>query len=308
MKTKLLAEISSLEQAIDFIHKDVDAIVLNIMGISLTKQFNLYTNELRILVDEAAQHKTELFVNIDRIYQQDDLGGLKVILKKLAEMNIKRIIVTDVGVLEYAKRLNLDFIFYNGNTTLNTNYGTMEFMSRYYQGFVLSNEININEVKSIVENNPSDSIVQIFGRVKTFYSQRHLLKSYLNFTKQPMIDISKNNLIVMDDESADDNRTYIYEDDFGTHAFTYYNVDGIQYLDQLQDLNLAYCYINNMFIDEEKYEDIALGFNSYFKGYITQEQLHELVKSHVKYLSTSFFEDQTVFTIEDARLLEGGKK
>ncbi|WP_423362962.1 U32 family peptidase [Mycoplasma sp. P36-A1] len=306
MKTKLLAEFSSLEQALKLIENNIDALVINIKGISLTKQFNLYTNELIIICEKAKEKNVELFVNIDRIYHQSDLIGLKVILKKIKEYGISNIIITDVGVIEYCKHNNLEFNYYNGNSILNTNYATMNYLSLYYQGYILSNEININEIAKILENNNSQNIVQVFGKARTFYSKRKLLTSYFEYTEQEEIDFSKNNKIIFDEESEKDNRTYVYEDDFGTYAYTYYNLDETSYLKKLQDLNLQYAYINNMFIEDSNYEKIVIAFNNYFKDKVTLERLQKVIKENANNLSTSFFEDKTVYTIEEAKLLERG--
>ena len=61
MKTKLLVEICNLEQGQKFIEENVDALILNVMGVTYTKQFNCYTNELSILAQRAQENNIELF-------------------------------------------------------------------------------------------------------------------------------------------------------------------------------------------------------------------------------------------------------
>ena len=125
MKTKLLVEICNLEQGQKFIEEKVDALILNVMGVTYTKQFNCYTNELSILAQKAQENDVELFINLDMLYHEDDIIGLRAILKKLHNLNISGLVISDVGVIELSNELGLTFNFINGGAILNTNYATI---------------------------------------------------------------------------------------------------------------------------------------------------------------------------------------
>jgi len=304
MTSKLLVEINNLEQALEFVNAGVDALILNVNGLASKKQFNIYTDELAILASKKGN--TQLFINMDKLYHEDDFVGLKTLLSKIYDLGIRDLIISDIGIYTFCKMYHLDFNFYNGNAILNTNYSSIEFMSRYFNGFVLSNEIHINETLEILKHSSSQNIVQVYGKAKMFYSNRKLLSSYFNYTK---LDFSNNEAYIIENDSGNkEDMTYFYEDENGSYAYTYYSIDGSSYIKQLNDNGLGYAYLNNIFEDEDAYNKIVLAYNQYFKGNIDLKQLQETIYKNNQNISLSFFEDQTIFTIEDAKLLEGSAK
>ncbi|MDH6603497.1 collagenase-like PrtC family protease [Bacilli bacterium PM5-9] len=305
MKTKLLVEICDLEQGQRLIENKVGALLLNVKGVTYTKQFNCYTNELSILVEKAQENNVELFVHLDMLYHEDDLIGLRAILKKLNSIGIKNLVICDIGVIELANDLNLDFKFINGGSVLNTNYATIDFTNDFYSGFFLSNEINIDEVVTIAKKTSADLFVQVFGKQKIFTSKRKLLTSYCEYNEIENLDMHPRNKLIIKDAATQDNYSYIYEDQFGTYIYTMNNVNALSYLDNLIENDVKYLYLNNLFCDLEEYDEVINIFNKYLKdnNYSIQDAQNDLKIVSDK-LSESFFNDETVFTIEQAKLLE----
>lgn len=305
MKTKLLIEINDLEQGLDFIKKGYGSLLLNVIGVSLTKQFNCYTNEISILVSEAKKHDVEIYVNLDMLYHQEDLIGLRAILKKLHKLDITGLIINDVGLISMLKDLGLKFKLTNGSSTLNTNYMTINYSSKFYSGFFLSNEININEIIKIAANTDSSLMVQVYGRQKVFYSKRNLLSAYYNYNEMELIDFHPRNRLVISDITKQENKSYIYEDSFGTHIYTRDSVVGLKYIRELIDNNVEYLYLSNMFCLGDSYEKIVQLHYKYIhdESYKFEDAYNDLIAIDNN-VSESFFNDKTVFTIEEARLLE----
>lgn len=305
MKTKLLVEICSLEQGQKFIEEKIDALILNVMGVTYTKQFNCYTNELSFLAEKAHENNVELFINLDMLYHEDDIIGLRGILKKLYNLGITSLVISDVGVIELAGELGLDFNFINGGSILNTNFATIEYTSDLYRGYFLSNEINISEVIKISEQTSTDLIVQAFGKQKMFSSKRQLLSSYFEYNNLPSIDVHPRNYLVISDTNEQDNHSYIYEDQYGTYVYTRKNVNALKYLKQLVDNGVAYLYLNNLFCTGKEYSEVVRIFkrcleDDSYDYKIATEDLEKVTKE----LGESFFNGETIYTIEQAKLLE----
>ena len=309
METKLLIEIGDLEQGRYFIEKGYGSLLLNVKGVTYTKQFNCYTDELSILIGLAKKNNVELFINLDMLYHEDDLIGLRAILKKLVSLDFKNLVICDIGVIELASDLGLEFNFINGNATLNTNYQTIESTSLFYQGFFLSNEININEIVTIIKETTPNTFVQVFGKQKMFSSKRKLLSAYLDYHQITEVTINPKSYLIIKDTTNDDNYSYVYEDQFGTHIYTRNNVNGLEYLKTLVDNKVSYLYLNNLFCQKEEYAKVVEVFYQYLN-----DNSYELVNAQSDLatistnLSKSFFADETIFTIEQARLLEMGSK
>lgn len=308
IKTKILVEINDLEHGLELIESQKYSIVLNVKDVSYTKQFNCYVNELKLLSSKANELGVELFANVDMLFHEDDLTGLKAILKRIYQMNFKGVIISDVGIIELAKDLNLNFNFINGGSILNTNYESINISSSFYTGFFVSNEINISEIEKIIERNKSELFIQIFGKQKMFYSKRRLLTSYFENFKIPLRDFHPRNHLVINDQNEKDNLSYIYEDSFGTYIYTFFDVNGLDYVKEFKNHNVDYLYISNLFKEKVQYNQIILAFYNYLNDLISYEQADEIIKANSAVLSKSFFEDASVYTIEKTKLLEASQK
>lgn len=308
IKTKILVEINDLEHGLKLIESQKYSIVLNVKDVSYTKQFNCYLNELKLLSNKANELGVELFANVDMLFHEDDLTGLKAILKRIYQMNFKGVIISDVGIIELAKELNLNFNFINGGSILNTNYESININSSFYTGFFVSNEINISEIEKIIERNKSELFIQIFGKQKMFYSKRRLLTSYFENFKIPLRDFHPRNHLVISDQNEKDNLSYIYEDSFGTYIYTFFDVNGLDYVKEFKNQNVDYLYISNLFKEKVQYNQIILAFYNYLNDLISYEQADEIIKANSAVLSKSFFEDASVYTIEKTKLLEASQK
>ncbi|MDL2211610.1 U32 family peptidase [Erysipelotrichaceae bacterium OttesenSCG-928-M19] len=305
METKLLIEINNLEQGLKFIDEKLGALILNIKDLTYTKQFNCYTNEISILAERASENDVELYINLDMLYHEEDLIGLKAILKKLDKLAITGLIINDVGIIELVEELGLDFKFINGTAILNTNYASIEYTSDIYDGYFLSNEINIDEILKIAKKSSTNLFVQVYGKQKIFNSKRLLLSSYFEYSKLEPIDVSPRNYLIVSDEVNKDNQSYIYEDQHGTYIYTKNNVNALNYLHQLCRANVKYLYLNNLFCTTKEYEEVVYLFkdvldNEDYDIASAQEKLIEISTN----LSESFYDDKTVYTIEQAKLLE----
>lgn len=308
IKTKILVEINDLEHGLELIESQKYSIVLNVKDVSYTKQFNCYLNELKLLSSKANELGVELFANVDMLFHEDDLTGLKAILKRIYQMNFKGVIISDVGIIELAKDLNLNFNFINGGSILNTNYESINISSSFYSGFFVSNEINISEIEKIIERNKSELFIQIFGKQKMFYSKRRLLTSYFENFKIHLRDFHPRNHLVINDQNEKDNLSYIYEDSFGTYIYTFFDVNGLDYVKEFKNQNVDYLYISNLFKEKVQYNQIILAFYNYLNDLISYEQADEIIKANSAVLSKSFFEDASVYTIEKTKLLEASQK
>lgn len=305
-ESKILVEINDLEHGVELIEAQKYALLLNVKDVSYTKQFNCYTNELKLLSDKARENGVDLYANLDMLFHEEDLIGLKAILKRLHKMSFKGLVILDIGVIELANELGLEFEFINGGTILNTNYASMNVSDSYYNGFILSNEINIEEINKIIEQTNTKLIIQVYGKKRIFLSKRKLLTSYFEHYELPKRDFHPRNHLVISDQNEKDNFSYIYEDDFGTYVYTFFAVDGLDYIRDFQKKQVALLYVSNLFIDKESYNKVILAYYNYLNELASYDETRKIIENNTDYLAKSFFEDASVYTIEQAKLLEEG--
>lgn len=304
MSTKLLLEIGNVSQAEYFIEKGYGDLLLNIVDLSTAKEFSCYTNELALIAEKIEGTDIEIYINLDVIYHEDDLSGLKAILKRLPKYNIKNIIISDLGIIMLAKELGLDFNFINGVGMLNTNYASMNYLKNVFKGFVVSNELSIQEISEMAYKTQSNLLLQVFGKRKIFSSRRHLLQAYFNYLDRPLTDFSLRNYHMISDENEKDNYSYIFEDSYGTYIYTQENLVVLEYLQELKDTNISHFYLNNIFLDKEDYAKIVETYYLYLNDKLSFENANNIVKQTIKDVETSFFEDKTVYSLDKIKELD----
>ena len=138
-----------------------------------------------------------------------------------------------------------------------------------------------------------------------FNSKRQLLTSYFDYNNLPKIDVHPKNYLVISDINEKDNHSYIYEDQYGTYVYTRKNVNALKYIEQLVENNVSYLYLNNLFCTTKEYGEIVKLFKRYLEdnSYKYEQAITDL-ENITKELGESFFNDETIYTIEQAKLLE----
>lgn len=305
MSSKLLLEINDVAQAYDFIEKDYGAIIMNMAGLSSGKMLDCYTNEISLISQKAQEYNTELFVNLNMLYDESDLLSLRPILKRLAKLNIKNIVIQDFGVIKIAEELGLEFNYINGDAILNTNYASIMAFANYFNGFYLSNEININEIKKISLEVDKQLFIQVYGKQRIFKSKRKLLSAYYDYIETNIRPKSIGEYILISDQNEEDNFSYIYEDDLGTCIYTRESVNGLSYIKDLKEMNITYLYLDNIYLQKQNYENVVKIYYDYLNDKINLETAQKMLEKEDDKLSTSFFEDKTIFTLEQIKELEG---
>ncbi|MEG0569616.1 MAG: hypothetical protein RR543_04420, partial [Erysipelotrichales bacterium] len=114
--------------------------------------------------------------------------------------------------------------------------------------------------------------------------------------------------LVICNRGQEDNYSYIYEDDYGTYIYSKHNVYALRFMRELIENNVEYLYLNNIFCDEDEYYRVVLLHQKFLND--TTYELNKAINdlNHItSNLSESFLDTHTIFTIEDAKIIEGEK-
>lgn len=300
---KLLVDIYSVEHAYQMIDLGSD-IIVNIEQLSITKEFNATLAEVQTIQKYAQKNKVNVFVMLDRLYHETDLTTLQNTLAVLNKIGITTIIAADLAIINIVKHAGYPIKVINGNTTLNTNYSTMMSPLNAFDGFVLSNEINIKEIYTILEQLDKMSILQGYGKQRIFYSKRQLLTSYYAFNQNKPLNFKISDGLLISDYYTDANQSYIYEDTNGTYIYTYFDICALRYHESLMAKGLDYLYLNNIYQDKATYDQIVMLYHQLLAEKLSSKEVLKQLRAINAELSESFLNDKTVFTIADAKLLE----
>jgi U32 family peptidase len=300
---KLLVDIYSVEHAYQMIDLGSD-IIVNIKQLSITKEFNATLAEVQTIQKYAQKNKANVFIMLDRLYHETDLTTLQNTLAVLNKIGITTIIAADLAIINIVKHAGYPIKVINGNTTLNTNYSTMMSPLNAFDGFVLSNEINIKEIYTILEQLDKMSVLQGYGKQRIFYSKRQLLTSYYAFNQSKPLNFKISDSLLISDYHTDANQSYIYEDTNGTYIYTYFDVCALRYHENLMAKGLDYLYLNNIYQDKATYNQIVMLYHQLLAEKLSSKEVLKQLRAINAELSESFLNDKTVFTIADAKLLE----
>lgn len=300
---KLLVDIYSVEHAKQMIDLGLDVIV-NLTKLSSTKEFNASFEELATIHEYAINNEVKVLVVLDKLFHENEAASLPQALAQLNEIGIKTLIASDLAILNLVEENGYAMNVISGNATLNTNYHTMNTPANHFNGFVISNEINIEEVLNILAHLDKTSILQGYGKQKIFYSKRLLLTSYYDFNKQEPIGFGIRDRLLISDEQTDNNKSYIYEDEDGTYIYTAHDVCALRYHEDLMVQGLDYLYLNNLYHDKAAYNEVVAIYQQLMKEQLSSEEALNKLQAINADLSESFLNDKTIFTIDEVKLLE----
>lgn len=223
----------------------------------------------------------KIFVSLNRVIFNDELKTYRDTLKKLDNMGLDGIIVGDIAVLTYDLKTSviLDQMHLN-----NSSYSIKHYFNNSVSGFVLTNDITLDEINKIKENNKGAILFkQVFGLPHLSTSRRKLVSNYLNNfglkAKDKVYEIKENNK---------DDSYFIIEDYFGTHILSENPLNLLKYIDLL---NVDYLIFDSFLLKTSKFIYDAfykknLNFNKIIndtfnanEGFINKETIYKVKKN-----------------------------
>ena len=152
MKYELLLPAGDLERLKVAIDYGADAVYIGGYDYSLRANANNFSlNEIKDAVDYAHKRGKKIYVTVNMIFHNEDLGSLDDYLKALDDINIDSYIVSDFAVIEAIKRLKLKTKFFISTQKSITNLESVKFYKELgaYR-VVLARETSKEDIKHIV--------------------------------------------------------------------------------------------------------------------------------------------------------------
>ncbi|MBN2541035.1 MAG: U32 family peptidase [Bacilli bacterium] len=211
----------------------------------------------------------KVYLNINKMIHEEDLGSLQVLLEDAKRIGIDSIVINDMTVYVIAKQLGLESkIIYQPGTMNTDSYSVEYFQNHPIKGITLSREITLNEIRKIA-GKAHDLELSLIGHgyLDMFYSKRKLLTNYFKHKNIIGREITNKHSYRLNEEIRADDFYPIIEDEFGTHVFRSRKLITFQELETLEPV-LSDFFLERLFLeDEEYYDSIRL-----YKGVITEEE------------------------------------
>lgn len=143
---------------------------------------NFEIDEIREAVLFAHNMGKQIFVTVNIIPHNDDLIELPEYLTALEKAGVDAIILSDPGVLMFAKEAVPNMELHLSTQANNTNYKSAAFWHKQgIKRIVLARELSFKEINEIVDRSPKDLEFEAFvhGAMCISYSGRCLLSNYM---------------------------------------------------------------------------------------------------------------------------------
>jgi len=187
---------------------------------------------------EIERIKCNAYLLINRILTDEDIDAF---LKLKLPDNVKGLFIEDTGLFYALKGTNLELI--NFQNHLNNNPKTINFWLNYFDSLVLSTDITLEEVTTILDEAKKPLVAFTFGYPMVMYSRRHLVSNFLLHQG----DTIEDNLEV----SLPNDKFFLKENTYGTGVFTKNLLDARDEYDKIDEQNVKFYLYNGGFIDDE---------------------------------------------------------
>lgn len=178
---ELLAPAGDLERAKVAFDYGADAVYVGGQRFSLrAKASNFDIKEITQAVQYAHQFHKRLYVTVNMLPHQEDLGGLDAYLCDLEKCGVDAIIVASLAIAKRAFDLNLNYEIHLSTQLSITNSKALEFyQSCGVDRVVLARELDLLMVKAIQEKKIMDTEIFIHGGMCVNYSGRCTLSNQM---------------------------------------------------------------------------------------------------------------------------------
>lgn len=244
-------------------YQEADGYLLSNSKYAVRYNYSYSFNELKSANKKIKDLKKKIYVNVNKIFQENEINDLREFLLFLKKLDVDGILFSDFAVLKLCQELKIDnkCILFHETYPLNTN-DLEVLLSLNIQGVIISKEVEIDTLRKACK---FDNIGMIgFGHLEIFNSKRKLLETY---SKQYNLKENLvNNYQVKIKEMTRDNLYPLFQDENGTNIFTSFVYSALEDFKELNSLNLKYLIIDSNFLDSEYVYEVLGIFNKIRNG------------------------------------------
>ena len=178
---ELLAPAGNYEKLVTAVHYGANAVYLGGKSFSLRAKAGNFDNEMmRQGVDFAHEHGVKVYVTVNIIAHNQDFADLDSYLTALKNMDVDGLIISDPGILSYARKIVPTLPVHLSTQANVTNHASAAFWLN--QGAVrlnLARELSLQEIKEIREKVTGELEIFVHGALCISYSGRCMLSNYM---------------------------------------------------------------------------------------------------------------------------------
>ena len=239
MKLEVLSPAGNMEKLKTAVYFGADAVYFAGKSFGL-RAFagNFEREEMIEAVEFCHNNNVKAYVTVNIVAHNYDFEALPEYLQFLNSIKVDGLIISDLGVVQFAKKYAPDTEIHISTQANVTNKYTAELLCEMgAKRIVLARELSLTEIKQIRDFIPQDVELEAFvhGAMCISYSGRCLLSNYLSgrrSNKGECIQACRWKYTI-NEESRDNEKLPIEEDSRGTYILNSKDLKMIEYLDKL---------------------------------------------------------------------------
>lgn len=220
-----------------------------IIGKYFTTGYNFEMEELKSISEYVKSQNRKVYVVMDNFISEDEKMLLYEYFDYIDGLDVDGIYFHDLGIYDVAKSYGmLSKLIYDGKQVLCNSLDTAFILDRGIDSVVLSRELTLQEISSIVKNNEGRVDLQVFGHLRMSYSKRKFLTNYFNEINKEYDYLNKKTLSLVEEQR--NYRMPILEDDYGTTIYTDFIFEMFNEIASLKPF-LKRAIVDTLFIEDE---------------------------------------------------------
>ncbi len=270
-------------------YKDIDGIILSLKDYSV-QSINYYTLD-EIIDIKKNNPNIEIFININKSFENNEIQSLTMILEKIDYLQIKGILFYDLAILKIHKDLNLKTDLVWASTYMVNNYKTCNYyLDKGVKYALISKEITLEEIKEILANSKIISIVEVVGLPSVAFSKRKLITNFYSDLNKK----KKDSITVLEKLTKD---KYIFnEDSNGTAIYLDKLVNGTTIIKDLYLANCQYIVLREYGIEKDVFYNLVTDTKKYLKDKCQDDNYILKYKDLGNF--TNFFYKKTIYKVK----------
>ena len=221
-----------------------------IVGKFFSSGYHFTMHEFNQIYSFCKARGCKFYIAMDGFVSENEKMLMYEYFDYIDSLEVDGIYFHDLGIYDAAKSYNLlSKLIYDGKTVLCNSLDTAFMLDKGIDSVVLSRELTLSEINTIVRNNPNRCDLQIFGHVRLSQSKRKFLSNYFREIHRDYDFLNKESLYLIEEKR--DYRMPILEEESGTSIYSDYILEMFSEISDLRPY-LKRGIIDTLFLEDEK--------------------------------------------------------